>query len=178
MTTNGRGAPRDLDAPQRDEGGDERSGDGDGGGEGDELTLRVVRLRPGARIPERQSALASGFDLHACLDGGELQLGGMPTRVPTGLAIAAPPSTDVQVRGRSGLSLRGVMAGLGTLDADYRGELFVTMYCLPGVEGHVVRDGDRVAQLIVTRLPPVRWAEVAELDATARGAGGHGSTGS
>jgi dUTP pyrophosphatase len=157
MTTNGRAAPPDIDAA--------------------ELTLEVVLLRPGARTPSRQSELASGFDLHACIEGGEeIVLGAMPTLVPTGLAISAPPGADVQLRPRSGLSLRGVMAVLGTLDADYRGELFVTMYCLPGAEGHVVRDGDRVAQLVVARLASLRWSEVAELDATARGAGGHGST--
>jgi dUTP pyrophosphatase len=143
-----------------------------------ELELRVVRLRPGARLPARQSELASGFDLHACLgEGEEIVLGAMPTLIPTGLAIAAPPGADVQVRPRSGLSLRGVMAVLGTLDADYRGELFVSMYCLPGADGHVIRDDDRVAQLVVTHLASVRWSEAAELDATARGAGGHGSTG-
>ncbi len=138
-----------------------------------------MRLRAGARLPERQSTLASGFDLHACLDGvDEIVLGATPTLVPTGIAIAAPAGADVQIRPRSGLSLRGVMAVLGTLDADYRGELFVSMYCLPGAEGHAVRDGDRVAQLVVTRLAPLRWAEVGGLEATARGAGGHGSTGS
>jgi dUTP pyrophosphatase len=143
-----------------------------------ELELRVVRLRPNARLPARQSELASGFDLHACLGDGEgVVLGTMPTLVPTGLGVAAPPGADVQLRPRSGLSLRGVMAVFGTLDADYRGELFVSMYCLPGAEGHIVRDGDRIAQLVVSRLAPVRWSEVADLDATARGAGGHGSTG-
>lgn len=137
----------------------------------------VVLLRPGARLPERQSALASGYDLHACLDGGSLRLRQSPTLVPTGLAVAAPPGVDVQVRPRSGLSLLGVMTTFGTLDADYRGELFVTMYCLPGAEGHVLRDGDRIAQLVASRLEPVRWTAVPALDATARGAGGHGSTG-
>ena len=97
--------------------------------------------------------------------------------VPTGLAVGAPPGVDVQIRPRSGLSLRGVMTTLGTLDADYRGELFVTMYCLPGSEGHMLRDGDRIAQLVVARLEPVNWRVVSELDATSRGAGGHGSTG-
>ena len=162
MATKGRTAPPEADA----------------NADAAELQLRVVRLRPGARLPARQSELASGFDLHACLDDGEeIVLGAMPTLVPTGLAIAAPPGADVQVRPRSGLSLRGVIKTLGTLDADYRGEVFVMLYCLPGAEGNVVRDGDRVAQLVVSRLAPVRWSEVADLDATARGAGGHGSTG-
>lgn len=143
-------------------------------------TLRVRTLRAGARVPGRQSALASGYDLHACLDpsaGGAVVVDGTPLLVPTGLAIAAPEGFDVQVRPRSGLSLRGLIAVLGTLDADYRGELFVTLYALPGTGPHVVRDGDRIAQLVVNRLASVAWEPVEELDVTERGTGGHGSTG-
>ena len=139
--------------------------------------LRVRALRAGARLPARQSDLASGYDLHACLEGEPLVIEGTPRLVPTGLAVAAPAGFDVQVRPRSGLSLRGVMATLGTLDADYRGELFVTLYCLPGCGPHEVRHGDRIAQLVVGRLAEVEWQLVDELDATPRGESGHGSTG-
>jgi len=140
------------------------------------VEIRFHLLRPGARAPRRQSAYASGFDLHACLDA-PMTVGPLPVLVPTGIAIAAPPGTDVQIRPRSGLSRRGVLATLGTIDADYRGELFVTMYTLPGVEPLPVADGDRIAQLVIARLVPVRWSEAADLGETARGAGGHGSTG-
>jgi dUTP pyrophosphatase len=126
--------------------------------------LRVRRLRPGARLPERQSEHASGLDLHASLDG-------------VTLAIAVPPGIDAQVRPRSGLSARGVLAVLGTLDADYRGEVFVSMYCLPHAAPHEIRDGDRIAQLVLTRLASVEWHEVEVLEATARAEGGFGSTG-
>ena len=141
------------------------------------LRLEVVLLRPGAVLPARQSALASGFDLHACLDGGRLEVGTMPVRVPTGVAIAAPPDTDVQIRPRSGLTARGVMATFGTIDADYRGELQVTMYCLSDVGTYVIEDGERIAQLVVARLATVEWVAVTSLDTTARGEQGHGSTG-
>lgn len=141
------------------------------------MSLDVRQLRPGARLPRRQSALASGYDLHACLEGGTLHIEGAPVLVPTGLAIAAPAGLDVQVRPRSGLSLKGVMAVLGTLDADYRGEVFVTLYCLPGTGPHEVHDGDRIAQLVVSRLADVTWRAVDALEETARGSGGHGSTG-
>ena len=134
-------------------------------------------MRPGALLPARQSAFASGFDLHACLDGDPLVISGVPQLVPTGVAVAAPAGFDVQIRPRSGLSLRGVMATLGTIDADYRGELFVTLYCLPGCGPHEVRHGDRIAQLVVSRLADVEWLEVDELDETVRGDAGHGSTG-
>ena len=98
-------------------------------------------------------------------------------RVPTGIAIAAPPGFDVQIRPRSGLALRGVLATFGTIDADYRGEIFVTLYCLPEPGRYVVEHGERIAQLIVARLAPVELEVVDALDETSRGAGGHGSTG-
>ncbi len=141
------------------------------------LRLEVLTLRPGARVPERQSALASGFDLHACPDAASIEVGTTPVLVPTGIAIAAPAGSDVQIRPRSGLSARGIMAVFGTLDADYRGELFVTMYCLPDVGRYVIHNGDRIAQLVVSMLAPVEWTIVERLDATERGEGGHGSTG-
>lgn len=141
-----------------------------------DATLRVRRLRPSARIPARQSAAASGYDLHACLDA-PLSIGEQPVKVPTGIAIAAPEGWDVQSRPRSGLAARGVLSVLGTIDADYRGELFVTMYCLPGCGPFEVNDGDRIAQLVVARLAAAEWVEVDSLEETGRGAGGHGSTG-
>ncbi len=141
-----------------------------------ESTLRVRRLRPTARIPARQTAAASGYDLHACLDA-PLTVGEQPVKVPTGIAIAAPEGIDVQSRPRSGLAARGVLSVFGTIDADYRGELFVTMYCLPGCGPFEINDGDRIAQLVVARLSPAEWVEVEALDDTARGDGGHGSTG-
>jgi len=141
------------------------------------IEIGVVRLRPGAQLPRRQSELATGFDLHACLNGGVVEVGERPLLIPTGIAITAPAGADVQVRPRSGLSSRGVMATFGTIDADYRGELFVTMYALPSAAPHLVQDGDRIAQLVVARLPEVCWTEVRELDGTQRGTGGHGSTG-
>jgi len=142
----------------------------------DVIDLRFVRLRPHAVTPQRQTELASGYDLHACLDA-PIEVGTMPVRVPCGIAMAAPEGTDVQVRPRSGLSSKGVMCVFGTVDADYRGELMVTLYCLPGAAPFVVNDGDRVAQVVVSRLVSVEWREVETLEETERGAGGHGSTG-
>ncbi|HSP54930.1 MAG TPA: hypothetical protein VLS25_05020, partial [Dehalococcoidia bacterium] len=81
--------------------------------------VRVKPLRPGARIPEKATVGATGFDLYACVDG-ELEVGQAPVRVPTGIAIETPACLDVQIRPRSGLSAQGVMATLGTIDADYR----------------------------------------------------------
>ncbi len=139
--------------------------------------LRVQRLRPDARLPERATPGSTGYDLYACLEG-EMTIGQEPTLVPTGIAIEAPPGYDVQVRPRSGLSGKGVQVAFGTIDSDYRGELLVTMYVLPYREPHVVRVGDRIAQLVVGRTAEVAIEETEALSASSRGAGGQGSTGS
>lgn len=139
----------------------------------------VHRLRSGARLPLRATEQASGYDLFACLDDGEVEVevGQAPVLIPTGLAFALPPGLDAQVRPRSGLARQGVIGTFGTLDADYRGELFVTLYTTAPAIRHVVRDGDRVAQLVITRLMEVEFAVAEALPGTARGTGGHGSTG-
>jgi dUTP pyrophosphatase len=138
--------------------------------------IRVRRLHPNARLPERATEGATGYDLYACLDA-PLDVGAEPVRVPTGIAIEAPAGYDVQVRPRSGLSAKGVMVTFGTIDSDYRGELLVTMYALSHSEPHTVHDGDRIAQMIIGRAehPPLELVD--ELSATARDTGGHGSTG-
>ncbi len=136
----------------------------------------VKALRTGARIPEQATEEATGFDLYACVEG-ELEVGQAPVRVPTGIAIETPPGFDVQIRPRSGLSAQGVMATFGTIDADYRGELLVTMYVLPFRGPHVVHNGDRIAQLVISRVAEVTLQPAEELTATARDTGGHGSTG-
>jgi len=143
----------------------------------DKAVLRVQRLRPGARLPERATPGATGYDLYACPDG-ELLIGQEPTLVPTGIAVEAPAGYDVQVRPRSGLSSKGVQVTFGTIDSDYRGEVLVTMYVLPFREPHVVRPGDRIAQLVVGRTAEVTVVEAKALSASERGSGGHGSTGS
>lgn len=146
-------------------------------GMGDALVpVQVKLLRPGARFPERGSEQATGWDLYACLSE-DITVTQAPTLVPTGVAIAFPPGWDAQVRPRSGLARRGVLCSFGTIDADYRGELLVNLYATaPGID-YVVRDGDRIGQLVFSRLAMPVFERVDELDATIRGAGGHGSTG-
>lgn len=140
-------------------------------------SIRVKLLRPGARVPSRATEFASGFDIHACLDDGPVVVGQGPVMIPTGLAMEVPWGLDAQFRPRSGLARQGVLATFGTLDADYRGEIMITLYTVaPGIE-HTVHDGDRIAQLVVTRLADVSFEEVEVLSDTKRGAGGHGSTG-
>jgi dUTP pyrophosphatase len=138
--------------------------------------IRVKKLRPDAKLPFRATPGATGYDLYACLDS-DLEVGQQPARVPTGIAIETPEGYDVQIRPRSGLSSQGVMATYGTIDADYRGELLVTLYTLPYRAPHIVHNGDRIAQLIISQIANIELEEVTELAESERGAGGHGSTG-
>lgn len=148
-----------------------------GGGLG---AVRVRRLRAAAQLPTRGSECSSGLDLYADLSevGGSIQLGTMPTAVPTGIACAPPVGHELQIRPRSGLSRRGVEAAWGTVDADYRGELLVSMSLRgPAGRGLLIRHGERIAQLVVAPVSLSPVEEVEELDDTQRGAGGFGSTG-
>lgn len=142
----------------------------------DHLSIAVKRLRPGAKLPHRATEHATGLDVYACLEA-PLILGPAPQLVPTGVAIAFAPGWDVQVRPRSGLSSKGVGVAFGTIDADYRGELLVTMWTFGGLASYELHDGDRIAQMVVSRLGMAQIVEVETLDETGRGSGGHGSTG-
>lgn len=138
--------------------------------------VRVQLLRDGARIPARATDLASGFDLSACIDT-PVRIGNAPVPVPTGIALEIPAGVDAQVRPRSGLARKGVLCTFGTIDADYRGELLVTLYTIgPGIE-YTIEPGDRIAQLVFGLLAPAEFVLAEELGATRRGSGGHGSTG-
>lgn len=142
------------------------------------VPFKVQLLRPGAQPPRRASAGASGFDLFACLgEAGTIELSPDPTLIPTGIAIELPPGYEAQVRPRSGLAMQGVLVAFGTIDADYRGEILVTMYVYGSRTSYSVRNGDRIAQLVVARVPDVEIQQVEELSPTERGSGGFGSTG-
>jgi dUTP pyrophosphatase len=139
--------------------------------------LKVKRIVADALLPGRATEGASGFDLYAYLPEGEIVLGIDPVRVPTGIAIELPEGYDAQVRPRSGLSLKGVGVSFGTIDSDYRGEVLVTMWVFGSRREYTVRNGDRIAQLVIAQLADLPVVEVDDLAASARGAGGHGSTG-
>jgi dUTP pyrophosphatase len=143
------------------------------------VPLRVSLLRPSAKLPERATAGSTGLDLYACLDDENaiVVLGPDPILVPTGVALELPAGYDAQVRPRSGLTRRGVIVPLGTIDSDYRGEVMVTMYTVGTRGPYEVRTGDRIAQLVVVPLALVHLVSSVNLSETERGHGGHGSTG-
>jgi dUTP pyrophosphatase len=142
------------------------------------VPVNIRLVRDGAQLPRRATAGASGFDLFACLpEIGPVELSPDPMLIPTGIAIEVPAGYEAQVRPRSGLSMQGVMVAFGTIDADYRGEVLVTMYVYGSRQSFAVRDGERIAQLVITRVPDVTIQQVEQLSSTERGGSGFGSTG-
>ncbi|MCX7284248.1 MAG: dUTP diphosphatase [Novosphingobium sp.] len=144
-----------------------------------EVPVLVKRLPHGEGLPLPAYATdgAAGMDVVAAEDLDLVP--GARHAVATGLSIAIPAGYEIQVRPRSGLALKhGVTVPNtpGTIDSDYRGELKVIMINL-GTESFSIRRGDRVAQLVVAPVTRGTWVEVTELEATARGEGGFGSTG-
>jgi dUTP pyrophosphatase len=145
------------------------------------MTIRIAFKRlphgEGLPLPAHATEHAAGLDVFAAEDV-VLPAGGRHA-VATGFAIAIPAGFEVQVRPRSGLALKHGITCLntpGTIDADYRGEVKVILANL-GTEPFAVRRGERIAQLVPAAVTRADFVEVAELDETARGTGGFGSTG-
>jgi dUTP pyrophosphatase len=145
------------------------------------VEIEVVRLAHGRdlQLPNYATVSAAGADLLAAIDQ-DIELGPLERRiVPTGISIALPVGFEAQVRPRSGLAAKHgvtVANAPGTIDADYRGEVGVILINL-GKEPFLITRGMRIAQIVIARHARAVWREVSELDRTARGAGGFGSTG-
>jgi len=142
------------------------------------MDIKVVN-RSQHNLPEYATDLSAGLDLRAdiaediVLESLERQL------IPTGLYIALPKGAEAQIRPRSGLAFKhglSVLNAPGTIDADYRGEVKVLLVNLSN-QPFVVKNGERVAQMVVAKHETVEWNEVSELEETERGAGGFGHTG-
>ena len=142
------------------------------------MKIRIIN-RSRHPLPEYATIQSAGMDLRASLEE-PLTLAPMERRlIPTGLFIALPDGYDAQIRPRSGLALKKGITLLntpGTIDADYRGEIGVIMVNLSDTQFEV-GDGDRIAQMVVSRYEKAEWQEVDELDVTCRGEGGFGHTG-
>ena len=142
--------------------------------------VSVKRLDPRAKLPAYGSADAAGADLYAITDGPVTIGPGETVLVHTGLAFASPRGYVGLVYARSGLATKQGLAPankVGVIDADYRGELMVSLYNHSG-EARTVNDGDRIAQMVITPYLTADFQPADELDDTARGSGGFGSTGS
>ena len=142
------------------------------------MNIRIIN-RSRHPLPEYATLQSAGMDLRASLEE-PLTLAPMERRlIPTGLFIALPDGYEAQIRPRSGLALKKGITLLntpGTIDADYRGEIGVIMVNLSDTQFEVC-DGDRIAQMVISRYEKAEWQEVDELDVTCRGEGGFGHTG-
>ena len=147
-----------------------------------ELKVKAVSPKIGTEIPAPFYATpgAAAMDLHACVDGAVTIPAGGRRVLPTGIAIALPSAEYVAlVFARSGLGIKHGVAPancVGVIDSDYRGEIMVGLHNA-GESDYTVQPGDRIAQLMVVPVVQAQVQMVEELDDTARGAGGFGSTG-
>lgn len=135
----------------------------------------------GLKQPEYETENSAGMDLMAAVASGkDLVLeAGARLLVPTGFAMALPPGFEAQVRPRSGLAWKNAVTVLnspGTIDADYRGEVKVILIN-HGQEDFIITRGMRIAQMVIAPVTRIAWDTRDNLDETARGAGGFGSTG-
>ena len=130
-------------------------------------------------LPAYQTEGASGMDICAWI-AEPIVLAPMERKlIPTGIYIALPPGFEAQIRPRSGLSFKKgltLINAVGTIDSDYRGELMVPMINL-STERQEVKDGERIAQMIVAKYERIAWHEVTLLERTDRSSGGFGHTG-
>ncbi|MAZ49692.1 MAG: dUTP diphosphatase [Halobacteriovoraceae bacterium] len=143
--------------------------------------LKLQHFDNDLELPTYETDLAAGADIRACLENRDQLIIKPGTRclVPTGLSFQIPAGFEVQVRPRSGLSLKTqllVVNSPGTVDADYRGEIKVILGNF-GEADEVINHGDRIAQLVLAPIIQAQFVVVEELDETQRGAGGFGSTG-
>jgi dUTP pyrophosphatase len=147
--------------------------------EGRSMKIEIKKLRENAVLPDYQTASAAGMDLTACLDEPVILQPHERFAVPLGFAIALPVGYEAQVRGRSGMAAKfGIVPanGVGTVDADYRGEVHAILLNTSN-QPFTIEPGMRVAQMVINRYEVASWSEVAELDETERGEGRFGSTG-
>ena len=142
------------------------------------MTVQIIN-KSKHQTPSYETILSAGMDLRANISESLILKPLERVIVKTGLFIALPAGLEAQVRPRSGLAAkRGitVLNSPGTVDADYRGEIGVILVNLSN-EDFLIKDGERIAQLIIAKHEQIIWEEVSILDKTKRGEGGFGSTG-
>ena len=144
-----------------------------------EVPLKIRKKDPRAALPQYESSGAAGMDLRAFIDR-EITIPPLGrAKIPTGLFMEVPQGCEAQVRPRSGLAARSGITVLntpGTIDSDYRGEVEVILINL-GDELFTVKNGDRIAQMVISPVARAAVSETNALSETKRGTGGFGSTG-
>jgi dUTP pyrophosphatase len=142
------------------------------------MTVQIIN-KSKHQTPSYETLLSAGMDLRANISESITLKPLERVIVKTGLFIALPAGLEAQVRPRSGLAAKKgitVLNSPGTVDADYRGEIGVILVNLSNEE-FLVKDGERIAQLVIAKYEQITWEEVSILDKTKRGEGGFGSTG-
>ena len=143
------------------------------------VKILVKRLDPKVKLPKYKTDGSSGLDLMAFI---EFPINIKPKEsaiIPTGISIAIPEDTEVQIRPRSGLAAKfsiSILNTPGTIDSDYRGEIKIILFN-HGKEEFTVNNNDRIAQMILMPVLKAEFEEVEDLPKTVRGSGGFGSTG-
>ncbi len=142
------------------------------------MKIKIIN-RSKHTLPSYTTEAAAGMDLRANLSEPVVLNSLERALVPTGLFIELPLGFEAQIRPRSGLALKNgltVLNSPGTIDADYRGEIKIILVNLSN-ENFVINDGERIAQMVVAKHEQANWIEVEQLEGSARGEGGFGSTG-
>ena len=143
------------------------------------VKILVKKLNSRVKLPSYKTKGSSGMDLMAFLNEPVSINPQTSKLIPTGISIAIPENTEVQIRPRSGLAAKNNISILntpGTIDSDYRGELKVILYN-HGDKEFIVKNGDRIAQMVLVPIIKATFVEVESLPETIRGEGGFGSTG-
>lgn len=142
-------------------------------------SIKIKKLRPGARLPRPATEGSAGYDLSACIEQPVEILPGETKSIPTGIAIALPgPQWGAFLFARSGLGIKkGIVPGncVGVIDSDYRGEILVGLFNHSRT-AYTVLPGDRIAQMVLLPVGHFAMEEQETLEDTARGQGGFGST--
>jgi len=139
----------------------------------------VKKLDPNVELPKYKTEGSSGLDLMAFIDNPIKISPNTSALIPTGISVAISNDLEIQIRPRSGLAVKSSVTVLntpGTIDSDYRGEIKVILFN-HGKEDFIIKNKDRVAQMILVPIIKIEFEEVDELPNTIRGSGGFGSTG-
>jgi dUTP pyrophosphatase len=142
------------------------------------MNIKIVN-KSRHNLPEYSTAASAGMDIRANLENELVLKAGKRTLVPTGLFLEIPVGYEAQIRPRSGLALNkgiSILNSPGTIDSDYRGEICIIMINLSD-EDFVIKDGDRICQMVISRHERAEWIKVDVLEETERGSGGFGHTG-
>lgn len=140
----------------------------------------IIKIKTlSGQLPQYETEGSAGMDIRAYMDEPVTLLPGERALIPTGLFMEIPIGYEVQIRARSGLAAKhgiGLTNGIGTIDSDYRGEIKVSLINW-GQESYTVKNGDRIAQMVVARYEQAVLERTDELSETTRGQGGFGHTG-